>query len=124
MTTGDLFADHAPADDARIALGEAAFVLRGFALADAPALLAAVIHQAGHSGRREGAYFGLWSWATKMNLALAAGAALPLLGTLGYVPGMRGEHGSLALACTYALLPCAFKLAAGVLLFLSPLRDL
>ena len=42
MTTGDLFADHAPADDARIALGEAAFVLRGFALADAPALLAAV----------------------------------------------------------------------------------
>ena len=42
MTTGDLFADHAPIDDARIALGEAAFVLRGFALADAPALLAAV----------------------------------------------------------------------------------
>lgn len=42
MTTGDLFADHPPADDARIALGEAAFVLRGFALADAPALLAAV----------------------------------------------------------------------------------
>lgn len=42
MTTGDLFADHAPTDDARIALGEAAFVLRGFALAEAPALLAAV----------------------------------------------------------------------------------
>ena len=96
----------------------------GADLALPPALLAAVIHQAGHSGRREGAYFGLWSWATKMNLALAAGAALPLLGTLGYVPGMRGETGGLALACTYALLPCAFKLAAGVLLFLSPLRDL
>lgn len=42
MTTRDLFADHAPVDERRIALGEAAFVLRGFALADAPALLAAV----------------------------------------------------------------------------------
>ncbi len=42
MTTRDLFADHAPVDDRRIALGEAAVVLRGFALADAPALIAAV----------------------------------------------------------------------------------
>ncbi|MEQ6348969.1 DNA oxidative demethylase AlkB [Ralstonia pseudosolanacearum] len=42
MTTRDLFADHAPADDRRIALGEAAVVLRGFALAEAPALLAAI----------------------------------------------------------------------------------
>ncbi|WP_197354444.1 DNA oxidative demethylase AlkB [Ralstonia pseudosolanacearum] len=41
MTTRDLFADHAPADDRRIALGEAAAVLRGFALAEATALLAA-----------------------------------------------------------------------------------
>ncbi|MBB6581233.1 DNA oxidative demethylase AlkB [Ralstonia solanacearum] len=42
MTTRDLFADHAPVDARRIALGEAAFVLRSFALAEAPALLAAV----------------------------------------------------------------------------------
>ncbi|WP_459199346.1 DNA oxidative demethylase AlkB [Ralstonia pseudosolanacearum] len=42
MTTRDLFADHAPADDRRIALGEAAVVLCGFALAEAPALLAAI----------------------------------------------------------------------------------
>ncbi|MFV8607568.1 DNA oxidative demethylase AlkB [Ralstonia pseudosolanacearum] len=42
MTTRDLFADHAPADDRRIALGEAAVVLRGFALAEATALLAAI----------------------------------------------------------------------------------
>ncbi|MEF9415981.1 DNA oxidative demethylase AlkB [Ralstonia sp. SM1864_UCD524_TZ4] len=42
MTTRDLFADHAPADDRRIALGEAAAVLRGFALAEATALLAAI----------------------------------------------------------------------------------
>ncbi|MCL1618702.1 DNA oxidative demethylase AlkB [Ralstonia pseudosolanacearum] len=42
MTTRDLFADHAPADDRRIALGEAAVVLCGFALAEATALLAAI----------------------------------------------------------------------------------
>ncbi|WP_055325005.1 DNA oxidative demethylase AlkB [Ralstonia solanacearum] len=42
MTTRDLFADHAPVDARRIALGEAALVLRGFAAAEAPALLAAV----------------------------------------------------------------------------------
>ncbi|WP_197338542.1 DNA oxidative demethylase AlkB [Ralstonia solanacearum] len=42
MTTRDLFADHAPVDERRIALGEAALVLRGFAAAEAPALLAAV----------------------------------------------------------------------------------
>ncbi|AEG68185.1 DNA oxidative demethylase AlkB [Ralstonia solanacearum] len=42
MTTRDLFADHTPVDERRIALGEAALVLRGFAAAEAPALLAAV----------------------------------------------------------------------------------
>ena len=45
MTTGDLFADQQPVDDARIVLGPASFVLRGFALADAPALLATVRSQ-------------------------------------------------------------------------------
>lgn len=42
MTTGDLFADHEHIDATRVVLGPASFVLRGFALADAPALLAAV----------------------------------------------------------------------------------
>ena len=42
MTTGDLFADQEHADDTRIVLGPASFVLRSFALADAPALLTAV----------------------------------------------------------------------------------
>ncbi len=96
----------------------------GADLALPPALLAGAIHRAGHSGRREGAYFGLWTWATKMNLALAAGAALPLLGYLGYVPGATGSDGLQALAGTYAVLPCFFKLAAGGILFFAPLNDL
>ncbi len=79
------------------------------------ALLAGVIRQAGHGGQHEGAYFGWWNFATKLNLALAAGAALPLLAMLGYVPGERSAHGLLALSLSYALLPCALKLVAAAL---------
>lgn len=94
----------------------------GADLALPPALLAGVIGSAGHSGQREGAYFGLWNWMTKMNLALAAGIALPLLDYLGYTPGRPTEHGLVALGITYALLPCALKLAAAALLWRAPLR--
>ena len=103
-------------------------VMSGFALgadlALPPALLAAVIAQAGHEGKREGAYFGAWSWATKMNLAIAAGVALPLLERLGYVPGTVDADGTQALRIGYALLPCSLKLLAAVLLWRAPLKDL
>ena len=85
------------------------------------ALLAALIDDAGHGGRREGAYFGLWNLATKLNLAIAAGLALPLLSLLGYHPGQPG--GGLALSMTYAALPCALKLLAGVIVLIAPLPD-
>ena len=49
------------------------------------AMLAGVIQRAGHAGRGEGAYFGWWNFATKLNLALAAGLALA-----GLVPS--GAH--------------------------------
>jgi Na+/melibiose symporter-like transporter len=65
-------------------------------------------------GARSGGYFGLWNLVTKLNLALAAGLALPLLSLLGYVPG--NGKGLAALAAVYALLPVALKvLAAGLL---------
>lgn len=89
-----------------------------------PALLAAVIAQAGHGGLREGSYFGVWNWATKMNLALAAGVSLPLLERLGYVPGLHDAGGLKALGVAYALLPCLLKLAAAALLWRAPLRHL
>jgi Na+/melibiose symporter-like transporter len=83
----------------------------GADLALAPALLADVI---GRDGRMHatGAYFGLWTFATKMNLALAAGIALPLLDALGYVPGAGDGATPRALAWVYAGLPCVLKLAA------------
>ena len=99
-------------------------VLSGLALgadlALPPALLAGVIAAAGHAGRREAAYFGVWNWGVQMTLALAAGIALPLLAWLGYVPG--GAGGGAALAAAYALLPCALKLLAAAMLWRAPLR--
>ncbi len=95
----------------------------GADLALPPALLAGVITAAGHHGEREGSYFGLWSWMTKMNLALAAGIALPLLEVLGYAPGTRDTEGLQALTAAYALLPCGLKLAAAWLLWRSRLND-
>jgi hypothetical protein len=57
------------------------------------------------SGQHEGAYFGWWNFATKLNLALAAGLALPLLALLGYAPGTRTEAGLQALAWRIACCP-------------------
>ncbi len=95
----------------------------GADLALPPALLAGVIGDAGDAGAREGSYFGLWSWMTKMNLALAAGMALPLLQWLGYRPGSTDESALLALTVAYALLPCVLKTGAALLLWRSPLHD-
>ena len=95
----------------------------GADLALPPALLAGVIGDAGHAGAREGSYFGLWSWVTKMNLALAAGIALPLLQWLGYRPGSTDESALAALTVAYALLPCLLKAGAALLLWRSPLHD-
>jgi len=103
-------------------------VLSGFALgadlALPPALLAAVIARAGHSGQREGAYFGVWNWATKINLALAAGIALPILQRLGYSPGATGPAALMALGVAYAVIPCVLKLIAAAILWRAPLNDL
>jgi GPH family glycoside/pentoside/hexuronide:cation symporter len=81
------------------------------------ALLAGVIAAEGDSGQHEGAYFGWWNFATKLNLALAAGLALPLLGLLGYTPGTRSEAGLQTLSFAYALLPCVLKLCAAAALY-------
>ena len=88
------------------------------------ALLAAVIANAGHSGQREGSYFGLWNCGSKLNLALAAGIALPLLDWLGYRPGNAGAEGLTALVLIYAVLPCLLKLMALLVLWRAPLNHI
>jgi glycoside/pentoside/hexuronide:cation symporter, GPH family len=109
LGTGDVAAYTAVCLASGIALG-ADLALPG-------ALLAGVIQRAGHGGRLEGAYFGWWNFATKLNLALAAGLALPLLAWFGYTPGSTDAQALQALTLAYCLLPCVLKLAAGALLW-------
>jgi len=87
------------------------------------ALLAGVVQQHGDHGQREGAYFGWWNLATKLNLALAAGLALPLLAWLGYRPGQSTPEGLQALTVAYALLPCGLKMLAALGLYLGFVRN-
>ncbi|MDP3833850.1 MAG: MFS transporter [Hydrogenophaga sp.] len=86
------------------------------------ALLAGLIGQLGERGRREGAYFGWWNFATKLNLALAAGLALPLLALFGYTPGARDPAALQTLTVAYCLLPCALKLLAAAALYALVIR--
>ena len=92
-------------------------VALGTDLALPGALLVGVVAAGGDAGRHEGAYFGWWNFATKLNLALAAGLALPLLGWLGYTPGTRSAQGLQVLTWAYAVLPCALKLLAAAALY-------
>jgi GPH family glycoside/pentoside/hexuronide:cation symporter len=97
-------------------------VALGTDLALPGALLAGVIDANGDRGRAEGAYFGWWNFATKLNLALAAGVALPALGALGYAPGARDPQALQTLTWAYCLLPCGLKLLAAGLLHTLILR--
>jgi len=85
------------------------------------ALLAGIIAEAGDQPHA-GAYFGWWNFATKLNLALAAGLALPLLGLAGYMPGARDASALQALSLAYCLLPCVLKVIAGVALWALVIR--
>ena len=97
-------------------------VALGTDLALPGALLAGVIQANGDSGRAEGAYFGWWTFATKLNLALAAGLALPVLALFGYSPGVRDTQALGALLIAYCVLPCVLKLLAALGLYLFILK--
>ncbi len=86
------------------------------------ALLTGLLGDLGERGKREGAYLGWWNFAAKLNLALAAGLALPLLALFGYAPGARDEAGLQSLTIAYGLLPCALKLLAAAGLYLLVIR--
>jgi glycoside/pentoside/hexuronide:cation symporter, GPH family len=91
-------------------------VALGADLAFPSALLTGAIQAQGDQDRHEGAYYGWWNFATKLNMALAAGLALPLLDVFGYTPGARDPSALQALVIAYCVLPCVLKLmAAGVL---------
>jgi Na+/melibiose symporter-like transporter len=115
----------------------------GADLAMPPAIVANLLAADDAPRDSEGSIFGIWNLVTKVNLAAAAGLALPLLEFLGYIPGQLSARaadsasegqslsaalpavssttGPIALSATYALLPCLLKLIAAVLLLRAPL---
>ncbi len=90
-------------------------IASGLALGADLALPAAIAADLGERQGQAGACFGVWNFVAKLNLALAAGLALPLLALLGYSPGSTDGLGALTLA--YALLPLGFKALAALLLW-------
>ena len=94
-------------------------VALGADLAFPSALLTGTIAAQGDQDQHEGAYYGWWNFATKLNMALAAGLALPLLDVFGYSPGARDPEALQALVIAYCVLPCALKLIASGALFVA-----
>ena len=71
-----------------------------------------------------GAGFGLWSFVTKLTLAIAAGVLLPLLEAKGFVSGGVNPNGALVLLTVlYAIVPCVLKLVAIGLLLVTPIPE-
>jgi Na+/melibiose symporter-like transporter len=84
-----------------------------------PSMLADVIG-ASQTDDATGAYFGVWTMVNKLNLALAAGIALPALSWWGYVPNAQNAN-TLALTLAYCVLPCVLK--AGAVVALMYVKD-
>lgn len=87
-----------------------------------PAIFARRLERIGQGS--EGAAFGLWSFVSKLSLALAAATLLPALSAAGFVPGAANSESALrTLSLLYAALPCALKLIAITLLARTPLPE-
>ena len=68
--------------------------------------------------------FGLWSFASKLSLAIAAATLFPLLQWAGFASGETNTPEALqALTLLYAALPCALKLLAIALLVTTTLKE-
>jgi glycoside/pentoside/hexuronide:cation symporter, GPH family len=85
-----------------------------------PAIFARRLAAIGKGG--ESAAFGLWSFVSKLSLALAAATLLPALQWQGFQPGAPNAATALTtLTILYALVPCALKCLAIALLARTPI---
>lgn len=72
----------------------------------------------------EAAAFGIWSFVSKLSLALAAGTLLPILDGYGFQSGASNTETALqTLTVLYALVPCALKLVAMAVLAATPVPE-
>lgn len=90
-------------------------VVSGAAVGTDLTIPASMVADMGEKHGATGIYFGLWNLVAKINLALGAGIALPLLGLLGYTPGSI-EHNDMLVAA-YVVLPLSLKAIALFLLY-------
>lgn len=90
-------------------------VVSGLAVGTDLTIPASMVADLGEKHGATGTYFGIWNLVAKINLALAAGIALPLLALLGYAPGNTNHTG--VLIAVYVLLPLTLKAVAIGLLF-------
>lgn len=86
-----------------------------------PAMFSVVLTRA---GLKASLAFGIWAFAGKLGLALAAFLVMPLLQSSGFEPGAANSPGALeTLSFAYAVIPCILKLAAlGLVMTLPPDR--
>ena len=83
-----------------------------------PAMFSVALTRA---GLKASLAFGIWSFAGKLGLALAAFAVLPLLERSGFSPGQPNGAAALhSLTIAYAVLPCVLKLGAWALVLTLP----
>ncbi|MEY4983553.1 MAG: hypothetical protein RIR62_1819 [Pseudomonadota bacterium] len=87
-----------------------------------PAIFARRLQTLGAGG--EAAAFGLWSFVSKLSLALAAAVLLPTLDAAGFVSGGDNAPSALfTLSLLYAALPCGLKVFAIALLAATPVPE-
>ncbi|WP_424988372.1 MFS transporter [Microbulbifer sp. S227A] len=86
-----------------------------------PAMFSVALTRA---GLRASQAFGIWSFAGKLGLALAAFSVLPLLQSHGFEPGTDNDATALgALNFCYAVIPCILKLGAIGLVLALPAKE-
>jgi len=89
----------------------------GMAVGANLALPSAIIAEFINSNKDENyaaSYYSISNFLSKFSLAIASGIALPILGFMGYVPGIARED--YLFPFTYAFLPCFFQIIAILLL--------
>ncbi len=87
-----------------------------------PALFSTTLSRA---GLQAGQAFGVWSFAAKSSLALAALLLLPALELSGFTPGADNSDRALTtLTFAYAILPCMLKVLAIGMVLKLPQEDL